>query len=243
MSTPTMTVQFRNPEDLIKFYMGEGIPAFGIKQKTDLNFKYEGDNQDEGVEKLQGIIDMMLNNKSSAIYRLCLYRTFGEEITDKTPCSLIVNFRFYEYAPDGTNSMGGFGNQDLHARIAALERKLQAKESEDEPHKLGVIGEILEMDALQPVIMGIATKVADWITGPPKMGEIQRISGIPGDLLNPPAETEVFPWLQDKVLTGSITRLYGSVADLGKLLQKLATIAEKNPKKFASYVKMLQTFG
>ncbi len=237
MATASLSVQFRDPEDLAMFYRDEGIPAFAIKQRNALNFKYEGDSMDEGLEKLVGLFKIMVKNKTAAIYTLCQYNSFGDEITDKTPASLSNNFRFNEYGEAigfAGSGDGGIAQQlkDMRAEIKALREERE----EGDGNKLGVIGEILSMDAVQPVVMAIAGLIADKIAqaggggnspqhGP--AGELKRVSGIPGIKSN---------WKDDPEVMRSLDTLNDKLDDFPELMGKLARIALNSPLKFALFV-------
>lgn len=233
MATPSQSVQFRDPDDLVAFYRDEGIPAFSIKQRNALNFKYEGDSLDEGIAKLIGLFKMMVKNKTAAIYTLCQYNSFGEEITDKTPASLSNNFRFNEYG-EAIGAFGGGGGGDLAQQLKDMREDIKALREEREEgsgHKLGMIGEILEMEAVQPLVLAVAGLIADKITqmgggSPPAhgpAGELKRVSGIPGVKSN---------WKDDPEVMRSLDTLNDHLDDFPELMAKLARIALNSPFKF-----------
>jgi hypothetical protein len=241
MATPVKTIQFRKPEDILEAYMEEGIPCFAIKQDKDINFRYTGDSMDEGREKLKKSLHYLKSNESAAIYKLCIYENVPEEgLTNETPYSMGCNFRFADNTVGWVSEeyKGGYG--DLLSQLKAMREELTQLKEGGPPNKLGWIGDVMEMEAVQPIVMGIAQLIADKIY-PNKVGEVARISGIPG--MEACMNNCELPWLQDEKIMQAITRLHAQVADLGMVLDKLAGIAEKNPKKFASYLKMLQTFG
>lgn len=219
---------------MIQFYERQEIPAFGIKQKTMLCYKYEGDAMDEGMEELKWICSALINQRSPAVYTLCLYKKWvGDEITDKTPCSLSNNFRLTE--PSG--ELGAPGGGDVAAQLREMREEIrQLREGAPAENKLGVIGEIMEMEAVQPLIMAVGAKIADWITGEGKMGELKRVSGIPG--ISPAGMTT--EWRTDAVIIDALDRLSKHVPDLPQVLKKLADTADNKPAKFKTYLAMFK---
>jgi hypothetical protein len=241
MATPTQSVQFRNATSLLEFYHNEEIWAFGIKQRNALCFKNEQDDQSVGEQKLANILQAMLENKTSAIYTLCLYNNPGDEITDKTPCSLSVNFRLREFEGSGAFAgMNGFGG-DTNEEIRALRAELkELKEGGGAgPDRLGVIGELMEMDAMQPIVMAIAGKIADFIgsignkpaaAGPEDQG-LRRVSG-------PPGWHGV--WKEDAEIIRSIDTLADKLQDFPEMMAKLARIALNKPLQFTMFTAYLR---
>ncbi len=220
---------------MINFYERQDIPAFGIKQRTMLCHKYEGDSMQDGKEELEWLCNAFIKQRSPAIYTLCLYRKWeGDEITDKTPCSLSNNFRLVDHG-----EMGAPGGGDLLTEVRALREEVRQLREEGVENKLGVIGEIMEMEAVQPLLMAVGTKIADWITGQGRVGELKRVSGIPGV----PAAGMTSDWRTDPVTVDALERLSKCVPDLPEVLKKLADMAETKPGKFKNYLSLFKTFG
>lgn len=240
MATPTQSVQFRDGDSLAEFFKSQDMPAFAIKQKNTLNFKHQGDNMDEALTCLEAILQLILSNESAAIYTLCIYDDYGDKITDKTPCDLSVNFRLCEYAQAA--GMGGIGgmssSSELLREVRAMRvelNKLKAAPAEKEEHRLGLIGELLEMDATQPIVLALAGKVADWIgaigsptvSGSAGVGELKRVSGVPGWHGR---------WKEDATICNSIDVLADHLEDFPEVMAKLARIALNKPTTFSLFV-------
>ncbi len=237
MATPVKSIQFKRPQDIVDCYVEEGIPVFAIKYNDQINFRYIGDSPEEGKEKLEKALHYLKSNESAAIYTLCVYEDLPGGVLDKgTKPSLECNFRFADNTVGFVNNeQGGYSN--LLGEIKAMRTELNELKEGGTPNKLGMVGEILEMESLQPIVMGIAQLIADKIY-PAKVGEVARISGLPGMI-----EENKADWMADEALCNAVTRLNIVVPDLATHLTKLAGIAEKNPKKFTNYLKMFNTFG
>lgn len=246
MPTPAKTVQFRDAETLVACYRDADIPAWAIKVGgPGPCFKYEGKDIEDGCLKLQECCRLILKSKSAGIYTLCLYE---EEIlpadgiiTEGTKPGLAWNFRFNEYEGAGMGLVP-YQQDDLRAELKAIRKDIQdmKAEREDEGGKLGVIGEIMENEALQPIIMGISQKIADWITGE-KVGELRRVSGIPNvDIGKEYPELLEWDWLKDHKLMYAVSRLFKTTPDLAEVMDKLAALSENNPKKYQFYLNMFK---
>ena len=238
MATPSKAVQFRDVDSVVQMYINMKVPAFGVKQNSALNFKYQGDDLEEGGQQLRNFLDMLQDSESAAIYTLAIYEQPGDRITEKTPVDLSWNFRLRD-APAGMAGMemygGGYGAmmneiRQLKGQVAAL----QTKKEEEPENKLGLIGEIMEMDAMAPIMMAVGNRIADLLAPPAKVGELKRVSGIPGLLK---------PWKEDEVITDALDRLSKKVDDLPAILQKLADMADNSPTKFSWYIKAFRTMA
>jgi hypothetical protein len=239
MATPSKAVQFRDVDSVVKMYESMEIPAFGIKQNSALNFKYQGSNIQEGSAMLCGFLNMLQDSESAAIYTLALYEDPGTRITEKTPVDLSWNFRLRDqvtgYMP-GEQYAGGYGQ--LLNEIKVLKTQLQQLQAKEPESKLGMIGEIMEMDAVQPLLMAIGNRIADWVV--PTKTELKRVSGIPGIPEDPAVKEPLVPWRDNPAIIDAIERLNLCVKDLPALLQQLADMAEKSPAKFGLYVAMFK---
>ena len=240
MATPVKSVQFRDAESIVKNYHNMGIPAWGIKQGGALNFKYQGESLDDGASQLRAYIELLNENESAAIYTLCLYEDPDGKITEKTPADLSWNFRLRDQVSGFMPSeMYGGGYGAMIGEIKALRKEMEEikKGAAPEDHKLGIMGEIMEMEAFQPILMAVGTRLADLVLPAAKVGELKRVSGIPiqDEVASPPS---AYNWINDPAVTNALSRLQVRVTDLGAMLSKLADLAEQKPGLFAMYLKM-----
>lgn len=251
MPTLSKSVHFRGEEQVIEAYKNRGVPAFALWQDKQFLFKYEGCKIDEGVEFLSTWIDMLVANQSSAIYTVCVYEDLkpGQKIKDKTPYDGSFNFRLFDNASGYLPPQQFQQYQQQGGNVKVLLDKMNAQQSEIERLKmiiegaagddsdedsLGMVGKILEHPvlgpALQPLIQRLGGSIADLIvgkgneTGDGQPIQMRRISGIE---------------ISDQRLSDAIEKLQQYVEDLPMVLEKLALIAEKQPKQFAFYKQML----
>jgi hypothetical protein len=243
MATPAKSVQIRDADSLCKIYERMDIPAWAIKQGNDVNWKYEGSDMSEGASQLRAYCEMLMDNETAAIYKLCLYEELEGKITDKTPVSLSNNFRFNDGASYGSPDHYGGNYGAILGEVKELRKQLtEMKNQAPEENRLGIIGELMELEPMQPILMGVATKIADWIMTPGKgVGELKRVSGVPGAAGSAPIPSPgmVGNWRENPVICQSLDVLQGSVQDLPGLLEKLAAYAVKKPKQFEFYQTML----
>lgn len=244
MATPSKSVQFHSVDSVVQMYENMKIPAFGIKQNSALNYKYEGEDLELGAAQLRSFLDMLEDSQSAAIYTLALYED-ADKIRESTPVDLSWNFRFRDnvagFAGLGEHYAGGFGQ--LLGEVRELKKQVTALQTKEEPQgSLGMIGEIMEIEALQPLLGAIGTRIADWVMGAGKpaaaeAADVARISGIPG-VSDAPGMAA--PWRQDLVLCDALDRLSMRVRDLPAIMKRLADMADEKPGKFNVYLSMIR---
>lgn len=247
MATPSKSVQCRDLDSVVNMYVSMKIPAFGIKQNGALNFKYAGDDLDEGSRQLHGFLTLIAENESAAIYTLCLYEDLAKGINERTPADLSFNFRLIEQPTGymvGEAYRGGYAQ--LIGEIQAIKKELAARKEQPEENKLGLIGAIMEMDSMQPLLMAVGNRLADLVMPPQKVGELKRVSGIPGAA--PETRSVDRQGCSNGCVLGptvldAIERLSMKVPDLPAILQILAEMAEQKPGKFAIYLTMIRKMG
>jgi hypothetical protein len=241
MATPVKSVQFRDADSIVQNYRNMEIPAFGIKQSGALNFKYQGNSMVDGAAQLSAYLGLLDDNESAAIYTLCLYEEPDGRITEKTPVDLSWNFRLRDQVSGFMPAEmygGGFGQMIGEIRKLQKEWEDFKKKPAAEQNKLGVIGEVMEMEAFQPILMAIGTRIADLVMPATKVGELKRVSGI-RDTSDEPAAPPI-PWQEDPRVPEAIQRLSKKEPDIGGLLCHLAEFAETKPTMFNMYVKIFR---
>jgi hypothetical protein len=234
MATPSKSVQFRDTQSVVKMYENMKVPSFGIKQNGALNFKYQGDDLVEGSAQLCAYLEMLTENESAAIYTLAIYEEPEGRITEKTPVDLSWNFRLRSEVAGipGEGYSGSYGQ--LLAEIRAMKKELADMKNAEPENKLGVIGEVMEMEAFQPILMAVGNKLADWLTGPEKVGELKRVSGVPGVASQKP------DWRDNIQAENALDRLNEKVDNLPDVLEQLAKMAENKPTTFNMYLKLFR---
>lgn len=228
MATPAKSVQARSVEDVLALYDQMQVPSFAIRQGSAQNAKWIGESVEDGHANLKTCLEFLERAESAAIYTLCLFEDPPERVTDRTPCSLSLNFRLLD-TPSGYISgeqyAGGYSR--ITMELQQLRKEIQEIRAEKEQGggQLGLIGDLLSIEALQPVIAGLGMRLVDAVLPEKKVGQLERLSGVPGQ------------WREDDQVTRSLDRLAAKVDNLGTLLGKLADMAERNPTVFQFYLK------
>lgn len=233
MATPAKSVQARDIPTLVKIYKNMGIPTWSVKQGSALCYKYIGEDIEEGGRQLEAYLDLLQDTESAAIYQLCLYEDFSGRLTDKTECDLSNNFRLNDNtASYGSPDHFGGGYGAILGEIKTMRKELNdLKNQQPEENKLGIIGEILEYESLQPIIMAIGNKCADWIMSPAKqVGELKRVSGVPPGA----TQAKTCNWREDKQI-GEAMDVLALTGDLPEILAQLALLSRKKPTQFVFY--------
>lgn len=230
-------MQFRDAESVLEMYDNVKIIPFSIKQNGAVNHYYEEDDATEARQQLEWFINRLEQSGSEAIYTLCLYKNLKGDIDEKTPCNLSWNFRLHHQvigSTPGSYNPGGYAA--VLQELKEMKKEILALKSAAPANPLGIVGDIMEMEAVHPLMMAIGTKIADWVTGPTTVGELKRVSGIPG--IAPAGMTT--DWRTDPVLIDAMERLSRHAADLPNLLKRLADMAEQKPAKFKTYLAMFK---
>lgn len=224
------SVQFVDSVSVVGAYESRGLAAWSIWQNTQFMFVYEGDSLADGKAQLETTLGWLEN--SAAIYTLKVYKEDGD-ITDKTPCHGSFNFRFEDVPLYGQrNQVNGSGNnnKDVMGAIAELRKEVaEIRDGSPGESNLGIIGEILDHEAIQPIIPIIAEGFVNLLMGkkndPPAPGtRTHMISGI-----DQPRQVRI---------ENAIKVLDKRVEDLPALLEKLARMAETKNTQFKMYVNM-----
>lgn len=240
------SVQFKGVESVLDAFESRKVPAWGLFQDRTFLFKYEGENMEEATDFLSGILEK-LSRSSNAIYTLKVYEDLnGQKIKEKTESDGSFNFRLNDENQEITNSqyarMGSLNG--IAERLEAIESRLTDKEGEEKPHKLGLLGEILQDENLGPVVANAMGSILQSIlpalmpkakpahqptTTNPNFAEI-RPAGIAGI-----AEDEL-------QINKAISILRKADDRLPEHLLKLAAISQKDPATFQILLSTLDSF-
>src|SRR5882724_1017337 len=188
------SVQARNVDAVIDYYNARGNAAFGIVQGQQMIIQYNGADISEGEQILQQALTLIEESGETSVYSLFIYdldEPGKTKINNKTPYNSSINFRLYDVndpgAPTRRNLSAKVGNvqvnqngqtievnnvnRELLEEIKAMRLELNAmkKEAEDKENEssLGVIGEIMEHPAIEPIVPALINRVLDWIEGKP----------------------------------------------------------------------------
>lgn len=235
MPTPSKSIQFSSVDAVVAAYENREVPAFAIWCGKQFLFKHEGNNIDDGKETLIDMLELLQTNQSAAIYTLAVYEDVKGKIKDNTPYDGSFNFRFQEYAVSYMPGVPGGANA-IQSELAALRlqvKKLQdEKEDDDGENKLGLIGEILQHPAVEPIVPMLVGRLVDLIM-PETPAKTARVAGI-----------DLSPDITDnEKIREAIKKLNESVPDLADLLMKLAQISVKKPASFKFYMSTLRAMN
>lgn len=243
-------VHFRSKDSIIEGYLNRKVPAFAVFQQGQFIFKYEGQSLEEGEQLLDSWIDMLDNDRSAAIYTVCVYEDLkeGTKIKSNTPYDGSFNFRLYDQAagylpPDRYNvyqSQGGNVKALLdkfeaqQQEIERLREELEERDKEPE-NKLGMIGEILKHEQFGPIAVGLIERLTNTV-----LDNVLGKEGTTGNQERPPIRKISGIAVDERTLT-AVARLGELVEDVPGLLEQLIKLAESKPKQFEFYRSMLSS--
>lgn len=232
MASQTRSVQFTSIPPVLEYYQGEELPQWRIapNRGNDI-FTYDGDDLQEGIEKLEKNLKQIKDEGSAAIYVLTI--TDGNKEQS-------AGIRFREYSENYVPGLvgGAMVGNEIISMLRAQEKKIQELstkidelegEDETEPQSnddaLGAIARLLE----NPFVTGFLSKVLDGSAKPK-----QAIAGVPG------VESENLT--EDQKIETALRILRQHDERLGDHLIKLARIASNSPAKFKNLIGLLSLY-
>lgn len=233
------SVQFRSPEKVLGAYKNNQVPMWSIFQgKQGPMFKYQGDDLEAGYDLLEQVLTAIYQERSAAIYTFNVYEDLPKgKIKSDTPVDGSFNFRFF-----ATTENSVLPNQYSHiyeGGAAAMVQDMQAMKvqmnlianklnEEEEESAMGIVGEILEHPAIEPIVPTVVNRLLDlFLPENTGTGELARVSGINVEENTQDVSVdELLPLLK---------RLQPKVKDLKGLLTQLCKLAETKPNKFNFY--------
>jgi len=255
-------VQFFGVKAVLDAYENMGYPAWSILQAKQFQFKYEGEDQAEGYQLLEKLLNsLMATRGSTAIYTLRVYAddtlsrpTKGPnrgkvKIYESTPYDGSFNFRLYEeqeldlQQARGTNSMF-----NLQKRMETMEELLKQMveqqnepEQDQEPEQLdGIAGVLKQMMDMPQVKEAIAGKVVQMVTtGLDKIGGLFNQPAAPARIAGP-TDAPASKMIDVQKLNQALVDLASVDPELTENLVKLARIAKRDPDQYRSLVGMLK---
>lgn len=237
-------IQFRGINTVLDCYKNNNIPAFAVCYDKNINFKYSGDDMQEGETMLQSFLELLKKHDSNATYTLRLYEDLnGKQIRSNTDYDMSFNFVLNEEAVINGNLpavQSGFSNSaavqwlteisNLKTEKAVLEMHLEQSEE--------------YVDVLEKEVTELRkTQQSDKSMGASMFEKI--LPGLVGKIFNfgPEVSTSLGSVSVDdeQLIRDSITRLKGKTGEhsLGQVLNKLADVAENSKDQFLWYLSML----
>ena len=238
---------FRGKEAVLRAYRFNGVPAWGLFVGKDPMFSYKGDSIDEGEQKLEQIIDDLVEYMSMGTYQLRIYEEVGKGISNRTEYNYSFRFQLlddeeYESRPTG--------------KIAALKKRIEELEADGEEEEddsfMGRVGSFLKQrpdveNFLMQKVMGWANQILTPRPTPPAnmagfttMDTTQQQPG-PDPQQQPPTAAELYnrlsPDEKQKFDTAMWTLLQYD-PQIGTNLSKLANLLVTNPATYQVLTKM-----
>jgi hypothetical protein len=243
MATQAKSVQARDADSVVQFYENRAVPAFSIRQGSQLIYAYEGESMEAGADLLANFIeDFIIIPRSAAIYTLCVHNDPKGAISNKTEYNGSINFRFFDYADMYGSSHGNNNNvpasispaleskiNGIAAGLEVMKKKMEGFEKPaDEGSKLGVIGEILD----HPLGYAIGKALIEGFIPGARVPEPAAISGTGFETME---ETH-------QKLNEALTVLIQQEPDFPVYLYNLSQVAKNDPKKFQGFMGMIKMY-
>jgi hypothetical protein len=238
-------VQFTNKDDVLEAYKRMKVAPWAIWCGKEMNFSCSDKNQSVCEAELAEYLEMLDRNEMPAYYALRVYDDLdGEKINNKTPYSNSFGFRLTESAAGYKRSAGGDGGmsgqtvgslrkqweqeQALINEIKALRMEVQEMrdgddgDDEDEDYGLGKIGRILQHPTIAPMAQQLLGAFTGMLNRSHPAGQI---AGVPGD---------------PEKIQAAMQILTDCIPDFPDILNKLATMAQKQPAQLKLYCNALR---
>lgn len=250
-------VQFTNKDDVIEAYKKMKVAPFAIWCGKAMNFSCAGDDA-ECLATLVDYLEMLDRQELAAFYTLCVYDELGsgEHITNKTPYSASFNFRLAESSAGikrlGDGGLGGMTVGNLYKQwekeklmldeLKALRMEVQELKDggevveEMDDYGLGKIGKILQHPQIGPMAQQLVSGIIGWLNNSrPGTQQVPAVQE-PGRVISgvPPAADQLATAL------GILNKAYPDFPDL---LNKLATMQQKNPAQLGMYIAALRSMS
>ena len=260
MAKPT---QFRGTPAMMKAFCNVKIAAWAVFYDKQLLHKFAGTSFQESEQELSQLLKGMEGSNTSATYTLCLYEGVKErkQIKPSTEPDFSYNFTLFdndEYLSPGTVSRRE-GYALILDKLSTLETKVELQAAKDleeqddgkeeigsvQTTALGAINKILDNPKVQ---QHIGDKFCDFIDNifstsknPAMEGQTKQLAASMGDVQTNEPITQITQEQADKI-NNSVQILAGLDPNLGDNLERIANLAQKNPKKYRSLITMLNTF-
>ena len=117
------TVQLEGIEAVVTAYASRKIPCFAILQGRNLNFSYDGDSLEEGVEMLEQWLTAIQKSKATYTIKFIKHSDIKGEIRANTPDVGALNFRLNLDPIGGNAATMGAVPYYLEKRIEELEKR------------------------------------------------------------------------------------------------------------------------
>lgn len=254
MTTGGDSIQFYGKETVVSMYEKRKAESWSIWHKKQFLFKGVGE------EELEEILSALESNegRSNPMYTLKVYDSITDpkQIKERTEADGSFNFRLYDVEEREASRLGY--RSKLELEIVELREKIAAMEAEEEEPEegaMGVIGKVLgffnEPEKAEKII-NVVRSILSPAQPPHYIGNIYKL----GDEESSANFEQVRPTMEQTTQPGKrqytqeeLTRLSGALETIVQNdnkalehLEKLASIAAKNPVSFQSLLTLLDAY-
>jgi len=258
-------VQLRGTPVILAAFDRIDISTWALFYKRKCLYKCVGEDVADSKATLHGFLKQLEASNTSATYELGFYDGLKDKkkirtIEEADYAYNVVLFHDEEYpAPGAVSRQTGYSLimqeiADVKAQLA-LRQKEDEEEEEDEPEKVAGVGsrlltfldKLLDNPAVEQKIGQIASNFLENLVTPSKpitMHEQPREMGAMGAVPDEVAEPGKTMITQEQALKiqRSIEILAAADPNLGDHLEKIAQVAQSNPKKYKNLILMLNSF-
>lgn len=243
------SLQFVGKEQVLQAYRNRGVDAWSLWQGKQFLTK--------GIDETD--LDVFLSSiwkGSTATFTLKVYEDIRDpkQIKEKTECDGSFNFRLVDREDD---YVPGTGKGRLEEKITGLENrfdlfleKFNEPVEDKEPETIGsiVMGILSDPDKLEKTIGVVHKLFGDRSQIPAQIGNVNVLDS--NESLSPSLKTPMSGTNKKTLTESELTRLYNAVETLTNSdeqivshMEKLASIAIKNPGQFKVLLTMLESFS
>jgi hypothetical protein len=245
------SIHFFGIDNVIVAAKNRSCPNWGIFQKGQFLFKYEGNNMEESIQLLGNILETI--QESAAAYTIKFYEQDGKavKIKENTACDGSFNFRLIEEEErqERRASYSMASKQVLETltkineRLERLEDQDMEDEEEEEPENLqsALIGLISQPHKITELISGIKSLLGSDQPAVHQIGNINRVgqNADRGEDPGPGAGDQLSQIEKANRIANVLDALEKSDPQILEHLEKLSAIATNSPLQFKSLISML----
>lgn len=249
-------IQLRGTPAILKAFDSIAIANWALVYDRQILFKCAGEQLEESKSVLEGFIKQLEKSRTSAQYVLHFYEDIKDrkKIRISTESDFAYNIEIFdaEEYPEPNSVRRRDGYALITDRLDAIDAKLALKDEEETdeedtigatPGWLGAVNKILDNPAVQKGLGDRLMQMLDSFLKPTQAPAMPKQLGTIGGTGQEASDaiTQITQEQYDKIQT-SVQILAGIDPQLGDHLEKIAQLAQINPKKYKSMIGMLQTF-
>lgn len=242
-------VQIRGAKNVIAAYKSNEAASFAIFCGKDLLTKYQGEDLEEGSEKLGEFVEVIRQAGSGALYQLRQFDEQVKRITNETPWDYSFRFKVCESeSEEGGPVYNGLRQEVAELKALVLAQQQMEDEEEDEPQTvgggiIGMINTVLAKPEIQHMLM---QKIGSWFTGvmhpgqpAAAMGSVPMPDVMDASTARMEEALEALPEPDRIKLDQAIRTLIILDPNVATNLSKIAAILQSDPNKYKMFASML----